>query len=120
MDTDPGKIFLQISGSHSPVMHSDRRPYHERGEIVAWLSDVPFRLHIAGDRHPDTCAWLLVNEIFGGWESSESSSLLWLSGPGHTGVLGCSSWERGLIYNARKSGGSGKMTLAYVSVVVFP
>lgn len=57
----------------------------ESRNILAWLSDVPFHddhLSITHHRHPDTCSWLLANELFVRWESADSSSLFWLCGGG--------------------------------------
>ena len=61
----------------------DHLKAEERRGLLAWLSGIPCREHhdiIYRDVLPDTGLWLLNKNEFLEWQSSSSSSLLWLHG----------------------------------------
>ena len=61
----------------------DRLKAEERRGLLAWLSRIPYREHheiTYREVLPDTGLWLLNKAEFLDWQSSSSSSLLWLHG----------------------------------------
>ena len=61
----------------------DHLKAEERRALLAWLSRIPYREHhdmAYREVLPDTCLWLLNKAEFLAWQSSSSSSVLWLHG----------------------------------------